>query len=73
MSNHNEYFNVLKPENFVDSNEEEQTQFTKVGVAFPHNSGRGLTLKITDGISVSGDLVILPPKPKADNQGQYQG
>lgn len=73
MPNHNEYFNVLKTENFVDSHEQEQTQFTKVGVAFPHSSGRGLTLKITDGISVTGDLVILPPKSKADNQSQFQG
>ena len=73
MSNHNEYFNVLKTENFLDSNEQEQTQFIKVGVAFPHSSDRGLTLKITDGISVTGDLVILPPKQKTDLQGQYQG
>ena len=73
MSNHNEYFNVLKSETFTDGNGEEQSQYTRVGVAFPHNSGNGITLKITDGISVTGDLVVLPPKPKTAGQGQYQG
>ncbi|MDP9115493.1 MAG: hypothetical protein M3O20_17675 [Acidobacteriota bacterium] len=33
--------------------------WTKVGVAFPHKSGKGFTLKIAPQISLSGDVVIL--------------
>ena len=40
----------------------DQSNYTKVGVAFPHDKGGGFNLKITNGISVSGDLVVFPPK-----------
>ena len=33
--------------------------WTKVGVAFPHRSGKGFTLKIAPQIALSGDVVIL--------------
>jgi hypothetical protein len=62
------YLNVLKPETYLDENGVEKTSFLKVGVAFPHESGRGFNLKVTSGIAVSGDMVVLPPNPKG-NQG----
>ena len=61
----NTYLNVLKPELYLDDNGVEKTSFVKVGVAFPHDSGRGFNLKVTPGIAVSGELVVLPPNPKA--------
>lgn len=55
------YLNVFVQEKF-ESNGEEKSNYTKVGVAFPHDKGEGFNLKITPGISVSGDLVVFPPK-----------
>jgi hypothetical protein len=58
MSN---YLNVFVKETF-EQNGEEKSNFTKVGVAFPHTKGEGMNLKITAGIAVSGDLVLFPPR-----------
>lgn len=55
------YMNVFVQETF-DANGEEKSNYTKVGVAFPHKKGEGINVKITPGISVAGDLVIFPPK-----------
>ena len=55
------YLNVFVQEQF-ESAGEIKSNYTKVGVAFPHDKGEGFNLKITAGISVSGDLVVFPPK-----------
>ncbi len=55
------YLNAFVQETF-DVNGEEKSNYTKVGVAFPHSKGEGFNLKITAGIAVSGDLVLFPPK-----------
>ena len=36
--------------------------WTKVGAAWPTSKGGGLNLTIIDGISVSGRIVLMPPK-----------
>ena len=53
--------NVFVQEQF-QSGGEMKTNYTKVGVAFPHDKGDGFNLKITPGLSVSGDLVVFPPR-----------
>ena len=55
------YLNVFVQEQF-ESGGETKSNYTKVGVAFPHDKGGGFNLKITTGIAVSGDLVVFPPK-----------
>jgi hypothetical protein len=55
------YLNVFVQEQF-ESGGETKSNYPKVGVAFPHDKGEGFNLKITTGISVSGDLVVFPPK-----------
>lgn len=55
------YLNVFVQEQF-ESGGEIKSNYTKVGVAFPHDKGEGFNLKITAGLSVSGDLVVFPPK-----------
>ena len=55
------YLNVFIQEQF-ESGGESKSNYTKVGVAFPHDKGEGFNLKITAGLSVSGDLVVFPPK-----------
>ncbi len=44
---------------------EEKTSYIRVGAAFPHRKGCGFNIEITEGISVSGQLVALPPRPRA--------
>jgi len=48
-------------------NEDDRTEWTRVGVAFEHASGRGFTLNITPGLSVSGQLVLLESREKEAN------
>ncbi|HEX7734553.1 MAG TPA: hypothetical protein VF458_06815 [Ktedonobacteraceae bacterium] len=52
------YYNVSK----VTKTKDSKDIWTKVGVLFPHKNSDGFTLRIVDGISVSGDLVITLPK-----------
>lgn len=44
--------------------DEERTEWTRVGVAFEHGSGRGFTLHVTPGLSISGDIVLREPREK---------
>lgn len=49
-----------------DSNNKDQngrSYWTRVGVAFPHDDGKGFNIVITPNISVSGRLVIRERKP----------
>ena len=55
------YLNVFVQEQF-ESNGETKSNYTKVGVAFPHDKGEGFNLRFTPGIAVVGDLVAFPPK-----------
>jgi hypothetical protein len=60
------YLNVFVQEQF-ESGGEMKSNYTKVGVAFPHDKGEGFNLKITPGLSVSGDLVVFPPRENEDS------
>jgi hypothetical protein len=60
------YLNVFVQEQF-ESGGEMKSNYTKVGVAFPHDKGDGFNLKITPGLSVSGDLVVFPPRENEDS------
>lgn len=60
MSKNKQDFNAFVVTNY-ETDGEEKSIWTKVGVAFKHGNADGINLKITDGISVSGDIVLLPP------------
>ncbi|EOA2698949.1 hypothetical protein ACHY7Y_005293 [Citrobacter freundii] len=45
-----------------DMQGEKSTYWTRVGVAFSHNSKPGLNIILTPGIAVSGKLVLLEPR-----------
>jgi hypothetical protein len=52
-----------KPLSVCVANEVEgKTYWTKVGVAFPHNEGKGFNVIIAPNISVSGKLVVMEDK-----------
>lgn len=59
------YLNVFVQEDFKADDGEIKSNFTKVGVAFPHEKGEGFNLRFTNGLAVSGDLVAFPPKEDA--------
>ena len=61
------YLNVFVTERFQGRDGEEQTNYLKVGAAFPHKKGAGFNVEITTGISVSGQLVVLPPRPREED------
>jgi hypothetical protein len=42
-----------------------KSYFREVGAAWPHKSGTGFDLIIPSGISVTGRIVLLPPKTAA--------
>jgi hypothetical protein len=43
---------------------EEKKKYHQVGTVFAHRTGEGQTLIITPGMSVSGEIVIFPRKPR---------
>lgn len=56
-------YNVyVTQESQPDQNGDKSTYWTKVGVAFAHNSKPGVNIVLTPGIAVSGKLVLLEPK-----------
>ena len=56
------YLGVFVTENYQGNDGEERTSYTRVGAAFPHRKGCGFNIEITEGISVGGQLVALPPR-----------
>ena len=57
---------VFVTEDFQGDDGEERTSYTRVGVAFPHKQGDGLNIEISEQISVTGKLVVLPPRERED-------
>lgn len=54
-----------------DSKGQEKRKWHEVGTAFPSKSGKGYNLYITPGLSVSGQIVIVPRSERKngdDNQ-----
>lgn len=50
------------------SNGEDKTAYTRVGAAFPHRKGGGFNIEIQSGLAVSGQLVVLPPRPREESK-----
>ena len=61
------YLQVFVTENYQGNDGEEKTAYHRVGAAFPHKKGCGFNIEITEGISVSGQIVALPPRPREEN------
>jgi len=61
------YLGVFVTEDWQNAQGEDKTSYTRVGAAFPHKKGPGFNIEIVDGISVSGQLVVLPPQPREDS------
>ena len=62
------YLGVFVTEDYQGNDGEEKTNYIRVGAAFPHKKGCGFNIEIQEGISVSGQLVALPPRPREESQ-----
>jgi len=60
-----EFYNVFKVEKYEKGGQTE-SNWIRIGAAFPNNSG-GFSVRIADGLSVSGDVVILPRKEEPED------
>ena len=45
---------------------EERSSWMRIGVAFPHKDGKGLTVQL-QAIPVKGEIVLREPDPKSDD------
>jgi hypothetical protein len=60
----NETKNYPAFEVFVVAGEKTDSEWTKVGAAWPTKSGKGFTITLAPGVSVFGRLVLQPYEPK---------
>lgn len=65
--------NVVVVDEFVAKGESEPRKiYTTVGVAFPHKTGGGYTLKIRKNISLSGEVHLFPVQERRDREAGRQ-
>ena len=58
-------FNLIIPEEYTDKKSGEiKTLWHRVGRAFPHESGQGFTLRIPEGVSITGKVLMLERNAK---------
>jgi hypothetical protein len=62
--NGSDRYDVLVVEKYEDEVGAEKSNWTRIGVAFPHKDGNGLNVELK-AIPVSGKLVIRRHEPKA--------
>lgn len=58
-------FDVLVTDNYQNGAGEDQTNWIRVGVAFPHADGEGFQIELK-ALPITGKLVMRLHKPKAD-------
>ncbi len=65
-------FNLVIPEEYTEKKSGEiKTMWHRVGSAFPHESGKGFTLRIPEGVAITGKVMMLerdqkPPETAAE-------
>jgi len=66
MANYLDLFVTRKYQ--IEGEIKERTQYVKIGACFPHENDAGFGIAIMEGVSVSGNLVALPPRDKSDDK-----
>lgn len=64
---------VLIDEYLLEGETEPRKQYTTVGVAFPHKTGGGFTIRLRKNLSVSGDVHIFPMRERESSGGDRAG
>ena len=61
-------YNLVIPDEYKDKKTGEiKTLWHRVGSAFPHESGKGFSLIIPEGVSISGKVLMLERGEKEPN------
>lgn len=66
MSEKTEIYDLLKVREY-EQDGQQKAAFTRVGVAFPTEKG-GFTLRIDEGIAVSGRVELVKRKPRESGE-----
>ena len=53
--------------------ESKKANWIAVGAVWPHKNGEGFDLVIPEGLSVSGRIVCMPPKPEVLSYPEGEG
>jgi hypothetical protein len=61
-------YDIVVVEEFRDKQGRERTMFHRAGVAFSNNNG-SIDCKLTPGMGLTGNFVIMPRKDRAENTG----
>lgn len=61
-------YNVLIPEKYIGADKVERTSYFNIGVAFDTKDGEGLSVRLAPGVTVSGQILILPRKDRDGSQ-----
>lgn len=69
MSERKQVYNVMIPEKYVGGDKVERTSYYQVGTAFETKDGGGMRIKLAPNITVSGELLVLPRKARAEDDG----
>lgn len=62
-----EYLNVYVTETY-NKDGKEKTQYHRVGTAFPHSKGNGISIELIPGVSISGKAVAFPPREDSESK-----
>lgn len=57
-------YDLLIPEDYQAADEEQKTKFYQAGVAFKNDKSDGFTLRIPEGMSLSGKVLMMKRKDK---------
>lgn len=55
------HLNVYTVEEYEGKDKQKKTQWSKIGVAFPHKDGAGFNIELR-ALPLDGRLVVLPPR-----------
>lgn len=59
-------FDILKPKTTRDARGNSKQRLDRIAVGFPTKDGMGLRFQLADGVSISGEVVIMQRESRAD-------
>ena len=62
-----EIYDLLIPEDYQSADDGQKTKFYQAGVAFKNDKSEGFTLKIPEGMSLSGKVLMMKRKDKSES------
>ena len=72
MADEKQLFNVLKPKTFIGKDRKERSTLVPIAVAYPIKDNTGISFTLPDGVSISGEVVILPREKKEGDTSEAE-